>query len=1344
MSPRPRRSSSAQHHVEWLQLVDISGPFLSLSVLSEVFPQGLDAVEPELAERLKQASAEWQANRELRRSDTAIHTAFLDFVLRHVLGYPDELIADAQELGDTYATTLPEHRVTLRPDLAIRRPGEPPVLLVSRYAAEVSLHKPLDERGLHASPAERMRILLSRTGVRSGLVTNGGEWTLVHAPAERTATFVTWYANLLVEERPTLRALISLLGTRRLFGVDDPETLDGLFERSRDDEREVTDQLGLQARRAVELLVSAFDRADRDAGGALLEHVPEHRLYEATLAVAMRVIFLLAAEARGLFPDDGPWVESYALAPLRAELEAQADRHGIEVLERRFDAWPRLLATFRAVHAGVEHGRVRMPGYGGGLFDPTRYPFLEGDGGAVPRISNRSILHVLDALQTLEVEVPGGRERRPLSFRALGIEQIGHVYEGLLDHTAIRADAPALGLVGTKKKEPELALAELEDEVAKGEDALLKLLKEETGRSIPALQRGLQAEPDTDRVARLRIACGHDAALVERVLPYLGLVRDDVVGDPMVFREGHVYVTQSPFRRSTGTHYTPPSLTEPIVQYALEPVVYRGPAEGVEREHWELKRPTELLELKVCDIAMGSAAFLVAACRYLAARLVEAWELHPEEAPSDAGSDLEERELNARRLVAERCLYGVDVNPLAVEIAKVSLWLTTLRRDRPFTFVDHALRCGDSLLGLTSLEQLEALTLKPEEADSILLEPAREAIRATLDEVRQVRERIEATDAVDLREAEQKATALAGAERKLHALKVVGDLVVGAALEEAAGTGKARTTVEAAAEEIREALTAADDDTRGALMAHVEARAGDAPMAGRASGAPDPPQPFHWALEFPEVFQRENGGFDTIVGNPPFLGGQKITGVLGEPYREYLVERLADGRRGSADLVAYFYLRANGLLRRAGTFGLIATNTIGQGDTRQVALDPICANGTLLMRANRSEQWPSEATVYVAHVWGTAGDWTGETRLDGVTVALISPALEPASRIDGSPHRLAAGADRAFQGSIVLGSGFLVTPEEVRQLIEADQRNAEVLRPYLIADELADRVDQAPTRWVINFGDLEVNEAREFESPFAIVNQKVRPERAKVRYSKRARELWWQYERPRGELYKEIAGFERVLVGPRVAKYFFVTWCPTGWVYSDATNVFAFEDDGHAATLSSTFHDAWARKYSGSLKFDLRYSPTDCFQNFPFPEDVSVLDDIGDRHLSYRKATLLAESQGLTKVYNRVHEQPEDSSERIEELRRLRRELDRAVADAYGWADLELDHDFRETPLGLRYTISEAVKTEALDRLLELNHARYAEEVAQGLHAKGAKKRGRGASRVGHSASRAPDTLFED
>jgi len=1314
MSPRPRRSSAASHHVEWLQLVDISGPFLSLSVLTEAFPQGLDGVDPEVAERLGTAYSEWTANRELRHPDIALHTAFLRFVLTEILEYPDEFIADTQVLGDQFVATLPEHGVTLRPDLAIGRPGELPKLLLATYSAEVSLQKPYDDRGFHASPAERMRLLLRQTGVRSGLVTSGGEWLLVHVPADRTATFTTWYTNLLAEERITLRALRSLLGARRLFGVDDPETLDGLFERSRDDEREVTDQLGLQTRRAVELLVSAFDRADRDAGGKLLEHVPEYRLYEAAVAVVMRIIFLLAAEARGLFPDDGPWAESYAITPLRAQLEELADRGTLEALDRRYDAWPRLLATFRAVHDGVEHSRVRMPGYGGGLFDPGRYPFLEGADTVIPRVSNRAVLHILDALQTLEVDVPGGRERRPLSFRALGVEQIGHVYEGLLDHTAIRADAPALGLSGTARKEPEIPLAELEEQRVKSDDALLELLVEKTGRSRPALKKGLEAAADPVRVAHLREACDHDGGLVDRVLPFLGLVRDDVFGMPMVFRTEAIYVTESPGRRATGTHYTPPSLTEPIVQYALEPAVYRGSAEGLPRKDWELKSPSELLELKVADIAMGSAAFLVAACRYLATRLVESWERLPDEIPADAGADLEERELTARRLVAERCLYGVDVNPLAVEIAKISLWLTTLRRDRPFTFLDHALRCGDSLLGLTHLDQLEALTFRPEEASSVLLEPAREAIRSTLGEVRQIRERIEMADAIDLREAEAKARAFAGAEHKLHVLKAVGDLVVGAALEEAAGNRKARTLVEAAANEVGEALTA-PDARRDGLLGQLEARASDALMAGRAPGAPNPPQPFHWVFEFPEVFQRENGGFDAVVGNPPFLGGRKISGTLGMPYRNHVVAHIADAQRGSADLVAYFLLRSAKLLRWGGAFGLLTTNTIAQGETREVGLSALASSGWTIFRAVPIQEWPGLAGIHVAHVWARKGGWEGGAILDGEAKDGITPGLHATSRVAGDPFPLALNRGVAHYGCLINGDGFLMSPEEARRMIESDPRNEAVLFPYLVAEDLAARPDQSCSRWVINFHDWPLEAAEAFEECMRIVRERVLPHRAQVK-RKPYRERWWQFAERQESMQKSIVGLRRILVGPQTAKWWAVTFVPNGWVYSHATTVFCFEDGGPAAVLSSGFHEAWMHMHSGSLRQFPRYSASDCFENFPFPKDVGPLDKIGDRYLTYRRETLLAEDQGLTKVYNRVHEQPEDRSERIEELRLLRRELDRAVADSYDWTDLELDHDFRETPLGLRYTISEEVRTEVLDRLLELNHRRHAEEVTQGLY----------------------------
>src|SRR5262249_27449472 len=181
------------------------------------------------------------------------------------------------------------------------------------------------------------------------------------------------------------------------------------------------------------------------------------------------------------------------------------------------------------------------------------------------------------------------------------------------------------------------------------------------------------------------------------------------------------------------THYTPRSLTEPIVEHSLEPLVYLGPAEGKPKTEWKLNAAREILALKVCDMTMGSGAFLVQTCRYLAERLVEAWEnaekehpdcfIVPPEGKLSTGSPGErllpkepaERLVMARRFVADRCLYGVDINPMAVEMAKLSLWLITLQRDRPFTFLDHALKCGDSLLGVSSVEQIENFSLRPGE-----------------------------------------------------------------------------------------------------------------------------------------------------------------------------------------------------------------------------------------------------------------------------------------------------------------------------------------------------------------------------------------------------------------------------------------------------------------------------------------------------------------------------------------------------------------------------------------------------------------------------------------------------
>lgn len=487
--------SITRHHNEWLSLVPNSGPFLSLLVLAQAFPQGLDAHDPDHARRLRMAFDEWDDNQLSHRPDPGIHRAWIKLVLEETLGY-GELLAEKQAIPQTLKSDVAEYGETLRPDWVVNDPATKKArLLVQVFPRSQSLTKPVASSRWKTSPDTRMMQLLHDTGIRLGLVTNGDHWMLVNAPKNETSGYVSWYATLWLEEQDTLRAFRTLLCADRFFSVQENETLEALLDRSADDQQEVTDQLGYQVRKAVEVLVQELDKADQDHGRRLLADVNEKILYESALTVMMRLVFLFCAEERELLLlSDDLYDRNYAVSTLREQLRVTADQFGEEILGLRYDAWSRLLTTFRAVYAGAKHDRLKLPAYGGSLFNPDRFPFLEGrklgtswkttEATPLP-VSNRTVLHLLEALQVLRVRLPGGgaAEARKLSFRELNIEQIGHVYEGLLDHTAKRAVEPVLGLQGTRDKEPEVALAELEKIAAKGEKELLKFLKDESGRS---------------------------------------------------------------------------------------------------------------------------------------------------------------------------------------------------------------------------------------------------------------------------------------------------------------------------------------------------------------------------------------------------------------------------------------------------------------------------------------------------------------------------------------------------------------------------------------------------------------------------------------------------------------------------------------------------------------------------------------------------------------------------------------------------------------------------------------------------------------------------------------------
>ena len=643
---------SSRHHNEWLSLIEVSGPFLSVPVLERVFPHGLDKDDTpegkELVRNLRLAFDEWEDDKDGERPNPAIHKAWIDFVVKQGLGLPDEVLAEGQNIPQTLKATIAEHGETLRPDLVVRNPeggvnAGKVRLLVKTYPPTQGLEKPIAGRHWKASPATRMMELLHATETRLGLVTNGEQWMLVDAPKGETTGFASWYATLWFEEPLTLRAFRSLLGVHRFFSVDDKDTLEAMLAESASNQQEVTIRLGYQVREAVEEIIRCLDRIDQDEGRQLLEGVTESELYEAALTVMMRLVFLFYAEENKLISsqaDDPIYLTHYAVTTIIDNLQETADQQGEEVLERRHDAWVRLLSTFRAVYGGIQHERLKLLPYAGKLFNPDRFLFLEGrkkwldekgkpindwtreEARPLP-IDNRTVLHLLRSLQYLEMH----GEARRLSFRALDIEQIGHVYEGLLDHTAKRATETTLSLIAAKGDEPEVALSELERLRTKGEAELLKFLsdKDVTGRSENALKKALDNPVEGDAAKKIRAACG-DESTYNRLRPFSALIRTDTFDRPVVIRKGSVFVTAGTDRRSSGTHYTQKSLTEPIVQYTLEPLVYIGPAEGKPKEEWKLRSAKELLDLKICDEACGSGAFLVQACRYLSELLVEAWE----------------------------------------------------------------------------------------------------------------------------------------------------------------------------------------------------------------------------------------------------------------------------------------------------------------------------------------------------------------------------------------------------------------------------------------------------------------------------------------------------------------------------------------------------------------------------------------------------------------------------------------------------------------------------------------------------------------------------------------------
>ena len=374
-----------------------------------------------------------------------------------------------------------------------------------------------------------------------------------------------------------------------------------------------------------------------------------------------------------------------------------------------------------------------------------------------------------------------------------------------------------------------------------------------------------------------------DAAAPGEIVAALDRVVDRDV-TPDILPAGTPVLQPTDERRRSGSHYTPRSLTEPIVSEALRPIFERLGSKPT---------PEAILDFKVLDPAMGSGAFLVEACRQLSAKLVDAWSAHG--TPLDLPPD-EDELLHARRLIAQRCLYGVDKNPMAVDLARLSIWLATLARDHEFTFVDHALRHGDFLVGLTR-DRIAAVNWVDGDSHQMAYILARDRTKKAEAERARIRHALEGLGEDALRPL------LDQADKHLNDVRLVGDSVIAAFF--AADKRKERDAERA---NVLRVLEVGGTDWQQKLKPAV---------AGLRNGE-KPVHPFHFEIEFPEVFDRDNPGFDSVVGNPPFLGGKRISTVHGSRFRDWLVT-LNSASNSNADIVAHFFRRAFGLLREQGT-----------------------------------------------------------------------------------------------------------------------------------------------------------------------------------------------------------------------------------------------------------------------------------------------------------------------------------------------------------------------------------------------------------------------------------------
>jgi hypothetical protein len=640
----------------------------------------------------------------------------------------------------------------------------------------------------------------------------------------------------------------------RAAGMMNGDTLRSLTARS---EAYGLDVCAALSAGVVDALTGIFTELEKSPAG---RRIDSRATFEQSVTIVYRLLFLLFAESRALVPTwHYVYREAYTIDALCRRALLQPTRKGL---------WRALQAIGRLAHQGCRAGDLVLTPFNGRLFSPAHTPLAER-----ASVADAAIAQALISLAT----TPGRTGRERIAYGDLGVEQLGAVYEDVLEYQpASRREAPRL-----------------------------------TRTSLD--------------------------------------------------------------RKTTASFYTPRSITDFLVRRALHPLVAGRSAE-------------QILNLRILDPAMGSGAFLVAACRFLGAAaeraLVDEGALTPE--PSS------DQQIAVRRLVAQRCLFGVDVNPMAVQLARLSLWLATLAADRPLTFLDHHLVCGDSLIGASFLDLARPpfTSGRPAAKARALplfdLDPTRPMAELVLPTRKRLA--VEPDDTPAVVYAKEHALAQLSAEgAPLSRWRDAAHLWCAAWFW--SENGNVASLSRGVYHDVRSALlggiAALNESQHQAIVTHARAVA-------------DMHRFFHWELEFPEVFFTATGqrspdaGFDAVLGNPPWDVLRADTGDQDARARARLDHRaklrfVRDAGvyrcqgSGHANRYQLFLERSVQLVKDGGRLGLIVPAGLatdqGSADLRRALLDETAID-RLIGFDNRRGIFPIHRDVRFLLVTATKGDPT--------------------------------------------------------------------------------------------------------------------------------------------------------------------------------------------------------------------------------------------------------------------------------------------------------------------------------------------------------------------------------